>query len=211
MIPVPAYLKEIAQMIKAKNNWISFSISCRCGCQTFIPYVNYLTSEEKKLMKPYYDGLHNMLSGCWGTTCTYDENGTLHHWKLFTPAGLKGPKKEVFPPEQPFFAMTAAVKIKCLHCGAEHLIFDSRYHGYDGITGDHTEKELLYQPHFRPKCKEGVGIEIKVENDPSIDAFQENTGLPFTEKQYSEAFSWIKIYAIKQDGKKRQIFDYETA
>ena len=107
--------------------------------------------------------------------------------------------------------MIAVVKIKCQHCGAEHLVFDSRYHGYDGITGNHTEEKVLYQPHFRSKGTEAVGIEIKIENDPSIESFQENTGLSFAEEQYSEAFSWIKIYAVKQNGKKHVILDYETA
>ena len=210
MIPVPAYLKKMAQNIKTRNNWTSFAVCCGCGSHAFIPYVNYLTPEEKRLMKPYYDSLDYLLSGCWGTTCTYNENGKLHRWKLLTPAGLDGPKEEVFISEQPFFAMIAVVKIKCQHCGAEHLVFDSRYHGYDGITGNHTEEKVLYQPHFRSKGTEAVGIEIKIENDPSIESFQENTGLSFAEEQYSEAFSWIKIYAVKQNGKKHVILDYET-
>ena len=162
-------------------------------------------------MKPYYDGLEYWFSGCWGTTCTCDENGTLHRWKLLTPAGLDGPKEEVFISERPFFAMIAVAKIKCQHCGAEHLIFDNRCHGYSGMTDTHTQEELLYQPHFRPKCRNAVGIEIKVENDPSIEIFKENTGLSFTEEQYSNAFSWIKVYAINPDGKKSLILDFETA
>lgn len=211
MIPVPEYLKAIAKNVKAKREWTSFTLACRCGCQTFMPYMNYFTAEEKKLLEPYYDSLHNALSGCWATTCTVDEDGTLHHWKMFTPAGLNGPKEEVFFAEEPFFAKVAVLKIVCQECGAEYLVFDSRCHGYDAVTGDRTEEEMRYQPHFKPKCTHEVGIEIKVENDPSLEAFQENSGLMFTEKQYSSAFSWVKVYAVKQDGKKRVILDCETA
>ena len=211
MIPVPAYLRAHAQSVKYTKSWTSFTFACTCGCHSFAPFVNYYTSEEETALKPYYDALHNSLSGCWGSTCTKDDDGTLHHWKLFSHAGLNGPKEEVFIPEHPFYAGITAIKIKCTLCGEEHLIFDNRYHGYDGMTSTHTEEALNYQPQFRPKCRSAVGIEIKVENDPSLDKFEENAGLRLTETQYSNAFSWIKIYAVNPNGKKRVIFEYETA
>ena len=211
LIPVPAYLKEKTQIVSASNSWISLSLFCSCGCRAFIPYINCYTAEEELLMKPYYDALNYLLSGCPASTCTKDEDGTLHHWRLLTHAGLTGPKEEVFIPPKPFFAGITVVKVKCEICGAEHIVFDSRYHGYEGISSDHTQEELLYQPCFRPKCRSALGIEIKVENDPSLEAFVENTGLQFTEEQYSNAYSWIKIYAVNPDGKKRMFFDHETA
>lgn len=211
MIPVPDYLSPYAQIVKTSKTWSSFTFSCICGCHSFIPFVNYYTLEEETAMKPYYDALNYCFTGAWASTCTKDDDGTLHRWKLFTPAGLDGPKEEVFIPDKPFFANIMAVKIKCTHCGEDHLIFDSRYHGYDGMTGTHTEEVLNYQPHFRAKCRSAVGIEIKVENDPSLESFEENTGIRFTEMQYSNAFSFIKIYAVNPDGKKRMIFECETA
>lgn len=211
MVPVPAYLRNQAQIMKTTKSWTSFSLFCNCGCRRFIPYANAYTPEEEKALKPYYDALHDSLSGGWASACTKDEDGTLHHWKLLSPAGWNGPKEEVFIPEQPFFAGITVIKIRCENCGAEHRIFDNRHHGYDGMTGTHTEEERNYQPRFRPKCRSAVGIEIKVENDPSLEDFEKNTGLRFTEEQYSNAFSWVKIYAVNPDGKKRTIFECETA
>lgn len=212
MIPVPEYLRKNAKVVKNGKSWTQFAFACDCGCDSFVPYMNYYNAEEEKAMKPYYDVLDYLLSGeGWGSTCTIDEDGILHHWKLFTEAGLEGEKEEVFLPEEPFFAGITVVKIQCTHCGAEHIAFDSRYHGYDGVTGSRTEEVLNYQPHFRRKCTSAVGIEMKVENDPTFEDFRENTRVECGEGQYSNAFSWVRIYSVNSEGKRRMIFDAETA
>ena len=211
MVPVPAYLRNHAQLIKANKKWTTFSFSCTCGCDTFVLYRNVYTADEEQAMKPYYDALIHSCTGGLASTCTIDEDGTVHHWRLLTPAGLDGTKEEGFIPERPFFAGISVMKIQCTHCGAEHVIFDSRCHGYDAMTSVQTEEERNYTPQFRKKCKSPSAIEIKVENDPSREVFNGNTGLSFDEAQYSNAFSWIKIYAVNVDGKRRMIFEHETA
>jgi len=210
-IPIPKYLRYIAILKKQQKTWTHFGVRCACGCVDFFVYQNYLNKEEKLLEKPYYDALTEMFSA-GASMCTRDEDGTLHHWKLYEPnKGLKGKHEEVFVPDRPYFSGITVIKIKCSECGEEHFIFDSRIHGYDGMTGEKDQATMEYEPHFKLKCKDAVSLEIKVENDESFEVFQENTNLGFTEEQYSDAFSWIMIYRVNDNGKKTKIFDWESA
>lgn len=209
-IPIPRYLRHIAKLKKQQKTWTHFGICCTCGCEDFFIYQNYFNKEEKLLEKPYYDALTELFSA-GASMCTRDENGTLHHWILYEPRkGLKGKHEEVFVPECPYFSGIVVIKTKCLKCGKEYLIFDSRIHGYDGMTGEKDQATMEYEPHFKLKCKEAVSLEVKIENDESLEEFRDNTDLGFTEEQYSDAFSWIIIYQINSNGKRTKIFDLET-
>lgn len=143
---------------------------------------------------------------------TLDENGCQHYWLLLEPQkGLEGQKEEIIIPPRPYFSAIAVIRIRCADCGQEYLLFDSRLHGYDGMTGEHSPQEMCYEPHFKLKCKDAVALQLKIENDESYEEFKENTDLGFTEAQYSDAFGWIVIYKVDEKGKKTKIFELETA
>ncbi|MBQ8742201.1 MAG: hypothetical protein IJZ03_09125 [Clostridia bacterium] len=213
-IPIPRYIRHIAKLQKQQKTWTHFGICCTCGCEKFLVYQNYMNKEEMLLEKPYYDALHEMFSGGL-STCTRDEDGTLHHWKLYEQyepgKGFVRRREEVFLPDRPYFSGIVVIKSKCIKCEKEYLLFDSRMHGYDGMTNEKDQATIEYEPHFKLKCKEAVSLEVKVENDESLEKFQDNTDLGFTEEQFSDAFSWIIIYRINNNGKKAKIFDWETA
>ena len=211
MIPVPEYLKELACEESRKGTWLTFSVKCTCGNQHFIVFKNCQTKQEQEQMKPYNDALVDSVSGCWASTCTRDEDGTLHYWKLYTPLGLKGPKKEVFIPEAPPFAFVEVVMIVCSSCGKEHTLFDSRVHGYDGMISEKQSAKLSYQPTFKKKCRTPVTIKVKIENDLTLEEFRGNSGLDANEETYANGFGWIGIYVTNSDGKTKKIFEFETA
>ena len=211
MILVPDYLKDIACDETRKGTWLSFSVRCTCGNRHFTVFKNYHTKQEQELMKPYFDALEDSVSGCWASTCTRDDDGTLHYWKLFTPFGLKGPKKEVFIPEAPLCACVEVVRIVCDTCAKEYTLFDNRIHGYDGVISEDRDVKLAYQPSFKKKCRTPVNIKVKIENDPTVEEFRENSGLDADEGAYSNGFGWIGIYVTNNDGKTKKIFDFETA
>jgi hypothetical protein len=54
-------------------------------------------------------------------------------------------------------------------------------------------------------------IALKLEHDESLEEFRESTGTEATYEAYADAFTWIWIYAIDQKGKKKRIFESETA
>ena len=105
----------------------------------------------------------------------------------------------------------AIIKIRCNECGAERVIFDERYHGYNAVTSEDDSGAVEYQDSFVLICDDAVAVQMKVENDASLDEFNENTGLDFSEEQYSNAFSWITIYKLNDKGKATEIFEVETA
>ena len=210
-IPIPHYLKSIATLEKQTKQWTHFSLACPCGCKKFQVFENTLTKEEKALMKPYNDAIQ--AKGASGLGITRDENGTLHYWKLYEPfKGLDGRHEEIIVPPAPFFSGIWVWKIVCDECGQEFILFDSRFHGYDGVFNEGATKETLsYQPTFRRKCKDSVSLSVKVENDDSYEEFCENCGDDCTKEQYADAFSWIVVYKIDEKGKKTKILESETA
>ena len=150
-IPIPRYLKHIAKPQKQQKTWTRFGICCSCGCEKFLVYQNYMNKEELLLEKPYYDALDEMFSA-GASTCTRDEDGTLHHWKLYEPSkGLKGRHEEVFLPDRPYFSGIVVIKSKCIKCEKEYLLFDSRMHGYDGMTNEKDQPTIRIRTAFQVK------------------------------------------------------------
>lgn len=210
MIPIPEYLSYISIFGYSKKDYVNFSIKCPCGCNTFFIYENELTKEEKKEVKPFYDAmlyLHG--NDGYGCSITVDENGTRHFWKILSPD--KSKKEEVYLPPKPLYAGIVVIKAKCESCGREHILFDNRFHGYDGMTSDKTADVLAHKLFFKQKSKQSFSVTIKVENAPSLEDFNYQSETYFDEKQYSNAFSWIVIYRTNNFGVKKKLFDYETA
>ena len=211
-VPIPHYLKDIAVIDKQKDTWVHFSIKCTCGFDKFAVYENYLNKEEKALEKPCNDALMEIYCSNIPKATTRDENGKLHYWRLLEPSrGLAGGAEEIIVPERPCFSGIIAIKAKCADCGKEHLLFDSRIHGYDGMMSEETKETMEYEPHFRLKCKDVVSLVFKLENNASFEEFNEDCDLGFTPEQYSNSFSWLMIYKIDEKGKKTKIIDLETA
>lgn len=90
------------------------------------------------------------------------------------------------------------------------MIYDSRSHGYNGIfSSDPNEKE--YDPHFKQKKRRGglpAELCISVEHTQSYEEFQKAN--PCDLIRYSNAFTWIVIYSVDANNKKRKLFEFET-
>ena len=211
MVPIPDYLKSIAVHESSKGMWTTFSLKCPCGCTSFYYSENSYSKEEEKLMEPYYDVLEYLWGSksAYGTTGSwYDEQGRHHTWRLLSPEGRNGPKEDGIIPSKPFFSGITRITVKCADCGAEYVLFDSRQHGYDGVTGDHTAEELAYIPTMKQRRGGAISIQVKIENDETAESFAECTNAD--QSHYSNAYSWIIVYKIK-DGKKTKLFELETA
>lgn len=206
MVPIPGYLKYYAALKKVKSDTAAvFSMKCSCGSEFFDFFANHLTQDEKKAEKPYYDVI-NQLTGPFRE---YDENGKMYVvWHM---ADGKSVRWEDLQQLKPWFSGIDVLKAECPICGKEIILFDSRTCGYDGVTEEHTEDCMAYLPHFKRKSNSPVKIEITIENDPSFEAFKEASGLDCTEDFYSNAFSWIQIHGISEEGKRKKLFDSETA
>lgn len=219
-MPVPSYLSNIAYDISFSKETTTFNLKCECGCYMFDIYESYLTKEEKELCKPYRDAIEYSIlggpriNGAHCSMCTKDENGVIHHWILLTE-DKNGPKEEVIIPPEPACATVYSIKVKCSKCGKEYIIFDNRFHGYDGLFGSETSEETKnYTPQYKQKKRRDnapVKVQIKVENVLTLEVFRDSTGIECSYEDYTNAYSWIIVYTIDGFGKKRKIIDYETA
>ena len=118
-------------------------------------------------------------------------------------------------PERPFCAGIEVFRVTCAACGHEITVFDSRYHGYDALYCDGLTPEAKdYEPTLRPTgSRDGspMRIALRLEHDESLEEFRENVGDEATYDEYADAFTWIWVYATDQKGKKKKVFEFETA
>ena len=206
---IPAYLRHIARENRVKGNRTTFSLVCSCGNEWFDLFHNKLTKEEQAEYDRYYEADKEAFRGSYASMCTRDEDGKLHHWKFVFP----GIKIEVFPPEMPSFATVVSWRARCSKCGAEYLIFDSRFHGYDGVFCGEGNN-LDYVPWYvkrNTRDKAPRRIEITTENDETLAQFHENTGIDSDYDTYSNGFGWISINMVDNTGKKTKVLDHESA
>lgn len=207
-MPIPGYLQKYAVNPQAKKNHTSFDLRCTCGHELFFASRSTQTKEEKRLLKPYYDYLLMVFGGA--RKVTKDEDGTTHHWHT-----EDGEWVEDNYPDKPFFAFIDALCVTCAACEKRIPLFDSRYHGYDALYCDElTPEAKAYEPSFRSTGnRDGspMRITVKLEHDESLEEFRENVGAKATYEEYANAFTWIWVYATDQKGKKKRIFESETA
>lgn len=215
-VPIPNYLKELAVLQEQTNGWALFSLKCTCGCNQFWVSTNHLNKEENALKKAYYDALNEVYSPQMQEHLRKDENGERHYFRFLEPEkGWDGKIEEVIIPERPFFLDVCVVRVRCAECGKEHLVFDSRLHGYSGTVQRPSQKILDYEPHLRQKGKEAVALEVWVVNDETFEKFQdlelymETIDSDFTQEQYSNSFNAIQISRTNHLGAKRKILFFD--
>ena len=207
-MPIPSHLQAYTTELQTKKCHTSFSLRCDCGHNLFFASRSTQTKEEKRLLKPYYDYLLMVFGSA--RKVTKDEDGTAHFWHT-----ENGEWVEDNYPERPFFAGIEVFRATCASCGCEITLFDSRYHGYDALYCDTlTDEAATYEPTLRQvgnRDGSPVRITVKLEHDESLDEFRENTGTDATYEEYADAFTWIYVYATDPKGKKKKIFESETA
>ena len=76
-------------------------------------------------------------------------------------------------------------------------------------TDEDDEEEKEYIPNFKQR-KQKYSIEITVENELSLEAFNEVLGEQCTPELYSNSFSYIVICGVDENGNKIK-FSFETA
>jgi hypothetical protein len=204
MIPTLDYLKQYAIEQKQIGNQLSFKLKCLCGCETFTILERNYTNDEKRLIKEYenkipYTGLHSIYGGL-------DSNG-----KPYSYIKILGIfKKYITFPQTPAFMDVNVMKSTCSQCQKEIILFDSRYYGYEGMMSNDIEAKK-YIPHFKQSGHNLYGIEVTVENEPSLEIFNNVSNKQCSLEFYSNSFSWIRIHGLDENGKKKLLYDFETA
>lgn len=208
MIPKPKYIENILEITKSGKGFIYCDVICECGSKHFVGYKNVLSKSKEQI--EYEKQLSKFFSK-YNSFSSATENGVRYL------CGMKGifSNKVVDKIESKSFDCTEIIKVKCVHCGKEFILFDSRFHGYDAVIPERDNKYDNVEYSFRQikwkKDEEGIATySIKIDNDDSLEEFINNAYEADLET-YSNSFGSIIINAknVKTSAKKT-ILNLET-
>lgn len=209
-LPIPYHLRGIAEEIKCTKETLTLQLRCQCGCERFCIFENTLTAEEKAQLRSYDEAMDAICSGYRTFYSTLDADGTVHHWKK---RPLHRPE-EYIPIKPPPFAELTLLTVRCAECAAETVLFDNRYHGYDGavcgtdIPADYTPQMKQKFTRDLPARRIRVQFECTVAEEELAEIID---GAASTEALFSECFTCITASAEAANGKYRIFFEAETA
>ena len=203
---LPEYLKNVAYDVKQKAEKVSFNVKCSCGCCEFDFFKKKVTTEERK-RKKWADELCKIYNGDF----YHDKDGNF--WMCSKSFLGIGKKKIKLTKQQynDFMAETRdIVKVRCVNCGKEYILFDSSEYGYDGVV------DFLENPLVADRSKidyknviSSAECAIEIRNTCPYSEFEEGFGKDGNYAMYTNAYSDIKIMAITAE-KKKTIFSAET-
>lgn len=203
MVDVPIYLKECTKIKKVQKDAIILQVLCDCGCSSLYLLENILDEEEANIIKA-----HEKRFSKWSRIENYTDPITQIRYLVarnaFGRIFAKIPTNEIQD-----IRRTQIIKVECGECGRQLVIYDSRYHGYDAIVTKNQFSTGCKKYQYRLLQKKSMEVEIKIRNDLTYDEFCEESE-ENSIKEFSNAFSSIEIYGIK-DGKKKKYFERETA
>lgn len=103
---------------------------------------------------------------------------------------------------------TVIIKVKCIKCGKEHILFDSRIHGC--ASADFDFKEMLdyefTEKVFNKKKGKSYKVEISIKNYWDFEDIESNGNEGLTEEDYSVLYNYISIKAINGENKKIKVY-----
>ena len=208
-LPIPYHLRETAEIIKSTKDTLTLLLRCKCGCEKFTLWENTCTAEERAVLAEYEAQMRPLMRG--GRLRIYSDAAGNVHWQK---KRFLHPAEEITLPPEPVFASLKRFCVRCAECGTETVLFDSRFHGYDGAVCG-TDVPADYEPLMKQKyAKREPARRIRVELECTVppEEFAEIMGYgAATDNLYSECFTHIQIAAGMADGKFRTVLAMETA
>lgn len=203
---IPFYLRSLSFDIQQQKNTVCFHIMCTCKSKEFTVYKNEYTEQEQTKIKKWEELLKKYNGGGYSDKVG---NVFLRTKRIFGFCSYT----KIDPAMIPEFYNS--FKIKCIACGREYVIFDSRIHGYDALIqqkrkNPHADIATNFKPLKMRSNPDSVELIMKITNNLTYEELVEQIGESVTPDAYSNAFSSISIYA--QSGQRKEtIFSTETA
>lgn len=208
MIPKPKYIEDILEITESGKGFIKCDVVCKCGSTHFVGFYNIL---EKTKVQEEYEKQLQVFFRKHKNVMVSTENGVEY---------LCGRKsifhKTVEKIESKKFDNTEIIKAKCVCCGNEYVLFDSRFNGYDANL---PERESAYDANTyryeKIKWKnddEGAAtFSVSISGEDSLNDFVDKAYETDFEK-YSNSFENISIDVknVKTD-EIITVLDIETA
>ena len=207
---VPCHLREIAEITECRRDEITLSLRCSCGCERFLIFENTMTPAEKAEAAEYARISREMLRGVKRLSSRAGADGSVH---VFAHRFLHPPQEIALPPE-PFAMQLSRILVRCAACGRETVLFDNRFHGYDGaVCGKEIPQDYapVMQQKFQrsfPARRLRVRLQCSV---PEAELCELAGAEDAIGNLCSECFTEIVISSETADGKFRTFFSEETA
>jgi hypothetical protein len=208
-IPIPNNLIGISKIVNNKKN-LNLEIICSCGCNEFHVYKNIIIKSENQI-KREREFIAFVKRCRWRSyKASKFDDGILYAYrkncfgKIVDKVPVPGDLDD-----------TEIIKVKCRKCGKEHILFDSRFNGYDSIDYNDVFKDQNYKfrlKKYRNSDDNFLIIGVAVSNENTLEDFINAYGRIVDNEFYSNAYSWIMIvgFYTNQKGKKTIILDRET-
>ncbi len=192
MIPKPKYIENILSVTKEGRGEIECDVICQCGSRRFRGYKNIAPDAEEQ--EKYVKELARISSRS-RMLKTIEEDGKRY---ICGMRGLFG-KKIGERIEARDFDYTSVLSVRCVECGSEYVLFDSRFYGYDAVIPERESRYDEVRYEFAPISWRGdddgiATFSVHIENDGSLERLAKD--VPDADEQmYSNAFDWIGIKA----------------
>ena len=197
MIEIPNHLKDFVKIEKETESTVILKAICNCGSTTFFVLENLLDAKEESMIKEREKRL-----GSWKNIENYTDPVTNIRYlvtrNLFGKICNKIPVNEIRD-----IRRTRILKVKCVKCGKEKVLFDNRFHGYDAVSISRDELNLDSEFKFQSIQNRPTEVIVKITNDMTRDEKNELSDI-------ANAFTNIEVIS-NQNGRKKVIFAEETA
>ena len=204
---MPDYLKDLACEVVEKRTRIDFKLQCLCQGKYFNFYKKILTPEDKE-KKEKLEILHKTYKG----TSYGDGNGGIWYCtKSFLGIGKKKIRITISQLRDLYSYMRDVILVKCVNCGKEYILFDSKQNGYDGVVDslNFPEENILSNIRYKQVLKDPAECKVMIRNTVPYDEFMEEFKEEGNYTMYTNAFAEIKIIALRE-GQQKTIYTAET-
>lgn len=174
------------------------NLKCKCGCDHFSVF--YGKQEKSLEEKQREEKKEKFLSHATSFEGYIGKDGKIYTVRKFLGIPFGKMCEEV----SSVTIDREVVKIKCVNCLKEIIIFDNYQHGYSSFEMEKNENlNIIYETLSKAPIEVCVKLYYSLSKSETDEIFVDET------YDYSNCFTSISIYKLK-DGKNKKIYDFET-
>lgn len=202
---IPPHLIPLADTPEEEDDVVTLRLRCPCGSLRFRLEESVFTPEEQAQADAYTVASQRVCRGC-SIRDRKDSQGQMTLMRRRLPFGRWEPLKPLLP-EPPAFIDVQALRGTCRICGAQHLVFDNRVHGFDALSGEFTGAPMAWQPHWQEiPMPEEATVCMEVYNDVALEEMR--AFIPgFRTEDACRAFGHIAVWSETAQGRDDLLFE----
>ena len=193
-------------------------IKCECGQSRFQLYKNKADKNANAEWIEWYDRKEKYFNSFNRIIYAHssfrnEEDGLIYDQAI----DINGDRFGAFClSDMPRYINQTVYKIICPNCKTEYILYDNSKYGYDGCICSEKQNDgeiNFYQVKKKILPDNLFELKISIENNESYEDFLDAAGMTNLEcdfDKYSNAFSWIIIYAYI-NGRKTKLYEEETS